>query len=622
MRSPLRPRYVLLAALAVASAVAVAWRARRVTFVEVAPVVYRRCSPCHRPGESAPFSLLTYDDVAPRRRQILRVINSGYMPPWKPVAGYAHYRNDRSLTAGERGLLRRWIDAGAPRGWAARVPPPPGWPRGWQLGRPDLVLPLPEAFEVPADGPDVYRNFVFPTPGTGLHYVAAWEMRAGSRTIHHAILNVDRRGTARRLDARDPGPGFAGMDAGQAQSPDGFYLVWTPGQVPTPPMPGASWRLDERTDLVLQLHLHPTGRAETVRPTIGLYFAPSPPTQPRLTLRLGDGPVDIPAGVARWTMTDRATLPVDAVVFGIFPHAHYLGRQMRSWATLPDGRVEWLLRIDDWDPSWQDAYTFAQPLALPRGTVMSMEFVYDNSEGNERNPSSPPRRVVTGEQSTDEMGNITFELMPRERRDLDALLELKYRRLLGSGALAEYNLANLLVRRGAVEEGVAHYRRATALQPDLDAAWFNLGVALQGRGDLAGAAEAYRAALRARPDVAAPRTNLAAILTEQGRPDEALRELRAAVAADPRSAPARNSLGAALARAGDPRGAVAEFRAAQAVEPGNAASFLQMGHALRAMGALAEAREAYAHALALAPGFTEARAALAALDATPDAGAR
>ncbi len=614
--------FIALAAL-VAAALVLRARRRRVTFVEVAPVVYRRCSPCHRPGESGPFSLLSYEDVARRRRQILRVINAGVMPPWKPVAGFAHYRNDRSLTAAERDILKRWVDAGGPRGDPSEVPAPPRWPTGWRLGTPDLVLTMPEEFEFHADGLDVYRNFVIPSGIHGARYVAAWEFRPGSRAVHHAIVNLDRRGWARRREAEDPLPGYAGMEGGNLQSPDGFYLVWAPGNSPTPPDPSMGWRIDERTDLVLQLHLHPTGRVERVRSTIGLYFASAPPTRPRVTFRIGDKPIDIAPGTT-WTMRDDATLPVDVSALGLFPHAHYLARRMRVWATLPDGRVEWLLRIDDWDPAWQDAYVFAQPLALPRGTALSMEYFFDNTEANERNPNTPPRRVTTGEGSFDEMGNVTFDLMPRDPHDLDALQETKYRRLLGSNAFAEYNLANVLMRLHRNDEAIAHYRGATARMPDLDAAWYNLGIALSARNDLAGAIEAYRTALRIRPDQAPAGVNLGNALLTLNRVPEAVDALRAAVRVDPRLAVAHNALGAALARAGDFAGAVTEFRAAQAIEPDNPASFNELGNALRAQGNTAEARVAYQRALAIAPGFPPAVAAMTAMAAPPatDAGTR
>lgn len=620
-----RARLAVLLALLAASLgalFAVRARRRRVTFADVAPVVYRRCAPCHRPGESGPFSLLSYDDVARRRRQILRVITAGVMPPWKPVAGYGHFRNDRSLSRDERALLERWVAAGAPEGDRRDVPAPPQWPSGWRLGTPDVVLTMPASFDFHADGDDVYRNFVIPSGIRGARYVAAWEFRPGSRAVHHAIVNLDRRGWARRRDAADPLPGYAGMEGGNLQSPDGFYLVWAPGNSPTPPDPSMAWRIDERTDLVLQLHLHATGRAESVRSTIGLYFASAAPTRPRVTLRIGDRPIDIPPGDAAWTMRDGVTLPVDVFAVGLFPHAHYLARRMRVWATLPDGRVEQLLRIDDWDPAWQDAYAFAQPVALPRGSALSMEYVYDNSEANERNPNTPPRRVTTGEGSFDEMGNVTFDLLPRDPHDLDALQEAKYRRLLASSPFAEFNLANVLQRRGHPDEAIAHYRNAVARMPDLDAAWFNLGNALSARGDQAGAIEAYRAAIRIRPDQAGANVNLGNALLALGRVSEAVDALRAAVRVDPRMAVAHNALGQALARSGDFAGAVTAFRAAEAIEPDNAASYFELGNALRALGSLAEARAAWERALSIAPGFGPARAALDALDHPSDAGVR
>ena len=317
-----------------------------------------------------------------------------------------------------------------------------------------MVIELP-AYALPAGGSDDYRNFVVRAPVTTSRWVAAWELHANGRAIHHAIVNLDRNGFARKRDGVDGTPGYAGMEPGDVQAPDGFYLVWTPGQAPTAPLPGQAWRIDGDTDLVVQLHMQPTGKPETVRPSIALYFTDVAPTVPRMTLRIGDRPIDIAPG-ASFTMRDEVTLPVDAELLALFPHLHYLGRTVRVSAKLPATAAERaLLAIDDWDPAWQDKYVLAAPLRLPAGTTLAMALGYDNSAANPRNPHLPPARVQTGERTVDEMGNVTFELRLGNERDKVLLRETKYRREIerGGGARAYYNLGNTLGRAAAVRRG-------------------------------------------------------------------------------------------------------------------------------------------------------------------------
>jgi hypothetical protein len=509
---------------------------------DIAPLVYRKCAPCHRPGESGPFSLLSYADVSGRAAQIGRVTASHYMPPWKPVPGHAEYANDRSLASQEIDLIRRWVAASAPPGDLASVPQPPSWPRGWQLGEPDLVVRMPEAYTLSADGRDVYRNFVVRPPPGGTRYVAAWELRPGSRTVHHAILNIDRQGWARRKDAEDSEPGYAGMDPGGAQSPDGFYLVWTPGKSPTPPAPGSAWTIDDDTDLVLQLHLQPSGKPEEVQPAMAFHFTRDPPTRPRVSLRIGDGLIDIPPGQKSYRMADEYTFAADAVLIGLFPHAHYLATRMRCWIKTPDGRSQWLLYIDDWDFNWQEEYVLARPVPIAKGSTVAMEFFYDNSPDNVRNPFSPPRRARTGEQSTDEMGNITLQLAA-EPRDVDVLRESKYRRQLGaSDARGEFNLGNALLRQSKLDEAISHYRRAVQLDPGLVVAHVNLALALLTRGNPAEAAASCLRALAIRPRDPLALTTLGQAYDALGKSDLAAVQYRKALEIDPAFALARTNL--------------------------------------------------------------------------------
>jgi hypothetical protein len=549
------------------------WRWRRqheVTFTrDVAPITLAKCAPCHRPGEAGPFSLLTYEDVSRKAKAIKKVTARRFMPPWKPAPGSVAFLGDRSLTDAQIDVLARWVDLGAPRGDPADMPPLPKWPEGWQLGTPDLVVKLPKPYALHPEGTDVYRNFVLPAAVTGAHYVTAWEFRAGSRAIHHAILNVDRLGLARKRDGEDGEMGFSGMEVGNVQSADGFYLVWAPGVVPSPPNPARGWRVDDHTDLVLQLHMQPRGKPETIDPVLGLYFGDRPPTEHLVSVRVGDESIDIAPGDAHYVMRSETTLPTDVDVISLFPHAHYLARTFHSWATLPDHSTRELLRIDDWDFNWQDAYTYVTPISLPAGTVIAMEVVYDNSAGNERNPSHPPQRVRTGERSTDEMGNLTFQVIPRGPGGEVKLRIAKYERLLVQADTPknQYNLANALADDGRVDEAIAHYLRAIREDPTLAPAEFNLGNLLLSRKDYDGAIAHFRAALAAQPDHSPAAINLGHALEEAGRTTEALQAFREVVRRDPRNALAHASLGVALAHSGDRDGGMRELEQAQTLAP-------------------------------------------------------
>jgi len=293
---------------------------------------------------------------------------------------------------------------------------------------------------------------------------------------------------------------------------------------------------------------------------------------PQFVLRVGDAPIDIAPGDAHYVMHTGYTLPTDVAVRSVFPHAHYLARTMRVWATSPVGEPKELLRIDDWDFAWQDQYVFAQPVMLQAGSRIEMEYVYDNSEANPRNPSHPPRHVHTGEQSTDEMGNVTFEVVPLAPGGMALLRESKYRLLLQGEDTArnEYNLANALADMGRREEAATRYRRAIELDPQLAMARYNLSLVLSAQGDEDGAIAQLRRAIAMKPDYVDARVNLGAALEKKGRLGEAVAQYRAAVASDPRSALAHDALALALAHQGDRAGAIEHFRQGLALEPENA----------------------------------------------------
>ena len=590
---------------------------------QIAPIVYRNCAPCHRPGEAGPFSLLSYADVRKRADQIARVVASRYMPPWPPEPGYGEFVGERRLGDDQIALLQRWVREGTLEGPPSAAPAPPRFTEGWQLGPPDLVVEMGETYTVPAEGVDVFRNFVLPVPMSkgSTRYVRALELRPGDKkVVHHANVLLDSSGLARRRDRSDPGVGFAGMDVeleSDRFEPDSHFLFWKPGTAAVTEPPGMAWRLDEGTDLVLNMHLQPTGKPEPIRPVVGLYFTDEAPTKFPMLLQLEhDGAIDIPAGESRFVVDDHYDLPVDVEVLGVYPHAHYLGRDVQGFATLPDGTKKWLIWIRDWDFAWQAVYRFARPVFLPRGSRITMRISYDNSAANVRNPHDPPRRVVAGNRSTDEMGHLWIQVLPRQREDRWVLQETYMRRRLEKypgDFVAHANLAAALEERGRRDEAVAEYGQALRARPKSAAVLNNLGAALQASGRLDEAIARYREAVGAQPDYANARHNLGGALVQKGDFAAALPYLREAVRAEPGDATARNNLGGALLAMGRVDEAIGELDRAAQIDPQSLNAHYNLGRALAARG---RTREAVAHleqALRLSPGDDDVRQALAEL---------
>jgi tetratricopeptide (TPR) repeat protein len=589
---------------------------------DIAPIVSRSCAPCHRPGEAGPFSLLTYADVRKRAAQIVRVTGSRYMPPWPPEPGYGDFLGARRLQGEEVALLRRWVEAGAPEGSPGERPQAPRFTEGWQLGPPDLVLRAPEPYTVPAEGTDVFRNFVLPVPVTAPRYVRAMELRPGDKkVVHHANVLVDRTGSAREKDARDPGPGFAGMDVeleSPSFEPDSHFLFWKPGTAAVAEPPDMAWRVEASTDLVLNLHLQPSGKPEVIQPVLGLYFTDAAPTRfPMLVQLEHDGALDIAPG-ADFVVTDHYDLPVDVEVLGVYPHAHYLGRDVKGWATLPDGRRVWLIWIRDWDLNWQAVYRYREPIALPRGSRIEMRIEYDNSAANLRNPSNPPRRVRAGNRSIDEMGHLWLQLLPRAPADRLLLQEALMRRRLEKypgDYVGHANLASVLEARGRPEEALGEYRRALEARPRSALALNNLGALLQSMGRHAEAVKAYRAAVRADPSYANARYNLGNALVAQGAFAEAVPHFREAARLRPEDAGALTNLGGALLGAGRPDEAEAALERAVALDPRSLNARFNLARALLAHGRIREALRQLEEARRIDPADDDTRRELEALRA-------
>ena len=406
-----------------------------VTFTrDIAPILYRRCISCHRAGEVAPFPLVSYADAAKRAPLIAQVTANRFMPPWKPEPRYGDFEGGRGLTQAEIDTIQRWTKAGAPQGNLVDLPPMPVIDSGG-LAHPDLTVRMPKAFTIPADGPDLYRCFVIPLPLSADRYVDAIEFRPGNpRVLHHALFFVDRSRVARKKE-NEPGGGYECFGA-PGFLPGAGLGGWSPGSPPIRMPQGVSATLSKQSDLVLQLHFHPTGRTETEQSTVAFSFTDQPPRRRLLDIPLGSRTIEIPAGEKAYRVTDTFTTPVDVEAIGIIPHAHFICKDMKGRARLPDGSTRWLIWIKDWDFNWQEHYRYRQPIHLPEGTRLEMEFTYDNSAGNPRNPSHPPRRVQWGPDSTDEMAGLHVQVLASRESDaaeLGQALWGKMMRTVGGG---------------------------------------------------------------------------------------------------------------------------------------------------------------------------------------------
>jgi tetratricopeptide (TPR) repeat protein len=536
---------------------------------------------------------MTFEDVSRHAAQVVDVTRRRYMPPWPPEHGYGDFAGDRSLNAAQIASFAEWLAQGKPRGDTADLPPQPHFTGKWQMGAPDLVLRMARPFVLPAGGSDIFRNFILPS---GLHetkYVRAIELRPGNpRVVHHANVVIDRTRALRRRDGTDGRLGFAGMDvvteaAPGVFDPDSHFLFWKPGTLLHPEPDDMAWRLDPTSDLILNLHLQPSGKQEIIEAELGLYFTSRPPTRFPMLIQLEhDGAIDISPGDRQFEISDSLTLPVDVDALDIYPHAHYLGKRMEAWAILPDGTRRWLIRIPDWDINWQAVYEYRRPVFLPKGSKLAMRITYDNSSANPRNPTHPPKLVKTGNRSEDEMGHVWLQVLPKK-----------------SGG------------RLALQEALM--RRRLEKYPGDFLAQYNLGALLQSNHQLAEAIAAYRGALRANSASATARNSLGAVLLTQGRFPEAIEELRASLRSDPAYGNARYNLAEAEAALGTiafrqrqyPT-ALAHFREAARWNPENADIQANLGALLATAGDLPGAAQALEAALRLNPKQQAARANL------------
>jgi len=464
----------------------------------------------------------------------------------------------------------------------------------------------------------VFRNFVIPVPITTTRYVRAVEFRADRpQVLHHADVAIDLGRVSRALDRAEPGPGFAVMDGAQVYNVYG----WSPGKVPVMEPSDNAWTLNPGTDLILLLHMIAGAKSETVQPAIGLFFSDTPPTRTPISVKLEAHGIAIPAGEPNYVVEDSYVLPVDVEAVSIYPHAHYLGKEMRGTATLPDGSRKDLLWIRRWDFRWQDRYRYRSPVFLPQGTRLSMQFTYDNSAANRNNRTDPPQRVRSGPRSTDEMGQLWIEVVPRRAEDAAVLnADFVRRSLVAAIASAEMDvrldpqvaaahnvLATRYLQAGRVADARAQLEEALRLDPRHAEARSNLGVVLQAQGYLAEGMKHLRTAVQLKPKDDSVHFNLGGGLLAVGQPDAAIREFQTAIALNPENADAHFNLGVILGPRNQLDDAIAHLRRAVEINPLNADAHHNLAVAYGLQRRIDEGITAAQAAVRLKPGSAPAR---------------
>ena len=402
-------------------------------YKDVLPILQNRCQTCHRPGEVGPFSLMTFEQAYNWAEDMVTFTESGFMPPWKPVAGMK-FHNERRMSQKEIDTLAAWVKAGTPKGNPKVAPKTAVFPEGWQMGKPDLVLTMPDEFQVGPTGHDIFRCFIMPTDLPEDVYVSAVEIRPGDPTVvHHALLFTDTTHTARKIEKfyresnadkkphhdgepnLDKGPGYS-VSMGIGIIPSGTLGGWAPGSMPRHLPNGYGYHLPKGADVILQVHYHRNGKLCRDKTRIGLYFSKSKEGRRLQNHAIvgGEGKgafrefFRIPAGAKSHKLTGTLWATQDCELFTITPHMHLLGKSIKVTMTTPDNKTQTVIDIEDWDYNWQETYLFETPLKVKKGTRFDSVAIYDNSSSNPHNPNHPPRDVTLGEQTTDEMCFVFF----------------------------------------------------------------------------------------------------------------------------------------------------------------------------------------------------------------------
>lgn len=398
---------------------------------DIASILNKNCTVCHREGGSAPFTLTSYEAAKDHAGEITLVTQLKLMPPWRAEPGFGHFIDERRINDQDIAAIKNWVANGAPKG-EGEPPAKPVYapPDQWQLGVPDIVLRMEKPFMVSEAGQDVYRCFVLPTNLKEDIYVKACEFHAGSsRSIHHCALFLDSTGAARALDARDEEQGYA-MFGDPGFAPQGGLGIWGPGKVERPLPPGVGRLIKKKSDIVLQTHFNPTGKPEPVQISVGLYLCKEKPKHLLTRIPLSKFYISITPGAPAYEVCHEFTMPVDVSLMAIGPHGHKLMREMKSYARLPGGKSEPLIWVKNYDFNWQADYWYKDPVLLPKGSRIKLEAVYDNSDGNPQNPNHPPKRVYSGQNTSDEMFLCWYDVIVNNEDERPQLIDyIRHNRL-------------------------------------------------------------------------------------------------------------------------------------------------------------------------------------------------
>jgi mono/diheme cytochrome c family protein len=379
---------------------------------DVAPILFRNCTSCHRPGEIAPMSLLTYDDVRPHAKDIRDEVSEGHMPPWHAAAPKGTFLNERGLTAEEKKVLIAWANTGAAKGDPKDLPPAPVYPEGWAMGQPDVVFEMEEEYKVPAEGVIEYEYFYIPTNFTEPKWIQAIELRPGNReVVHHALAFYRAKPDMRRTPVLSPNreqmvlpppPKQGTRPQREDQTPSRILATYAPGTNPQVLRPGTAIRLEPGGVIELQMHYTTNGKAAVDRTRVGLQFSKDPAPREVRVSHFMNGTLKLPAGSPDTRVDADISFVSDAIIWGIFPHTHVRGKKWEYVLELPDGTKKNVLSVPTYDFNWQTYYMFADPLQVPKGSRLVSSAWYDNSAGNKSNPD-PKVDVKWGDQTWEEM---------------------------------------------------------------------------------------------------------------------------------------------------------------------------------------------------------------------------